>query len=94
MRDHDGLLSFAPRLPPGWTRLRFGMLWRKQRLRVDITPDEVGYELLEGEAMTLRHHGEELTVHPSPSVSRPIPPIITPVPVHQPHGRLPLVGRR
>jgi alpha,alpha-trehalose phosphorylase len=90
MRDHDGLLSFAPRLPPGWTRLRFGVQWRKQRLRVDITPGEATYEVADGESITLRHHGTELTVAPGQSSTLTIPPVITPAPVHQPPGRAPL----
>ena len=37
MRDHDGALSFTPRLPQRLTRLAFGMCFRGRRLRVEVT---------------------------------------------------------
>jgi alpha,alpha-trehalose phosphorylase len=93
MRDHDGTLTFAPRLPPGWTRLRFGMTLLGCQLRVDITPDEASYKLLEGESLNLRHHGQKITVRAGKAISKPIPPAVTPAPVHQPPGRPPLTGK-
>ena len=93
MRDHDGVLTFAPRLPPGWTRLRFGMTLLGCQLRVDITPDEASYKLLEGETLNLRHHGQKITVRSGKAISKPIPPAVTPAPVHQPFGRPPLTGK-
>ena len=44
MRDHDGRLSFAPRLPSRLDRLEFSMLWRGLRLRVTVTADEATYQ--------------------------------------------------
>jgi alpha,alpha-trehalose phosphorylase len=93
MRDHDGSLTFAPRLPPGWTRLRFGMTLLGCQLRVDITPDEASYKLLEGDTLNLRHHGQKITVRAGKAISKPIPPAVTPAPVHQPPGRPPLTGK-
>jgi len=93
MRDHDGQLTFAPRLPPGWSRLRFGMTYQGRQLRVDITPGEASYKLADGEPLLLRHHGQKITVRPGKGLSRPIPPAITPAPVHQPPGRPPLTGK-
>jgi alpha,alpha-trehalose phosphorylase len=37
MRDHDGRLSFDPRLPDGWESLTFRVTWRGTRLRVTLT---------------------------------------------------------
>ena len=48
MRDHDGALSFAPRLPERLTRLAFGMCFRERRLRVEVTHEQARYSLLEG----------------------------------------------
>ena len=63
LRDHEGELSFAPRLPPALTRLAFAIGWRGRRLRVDITPGKVRYELIgDGGALELRHEGETLRV--------------------------------
>ena len=36
MRDYDGQLSFAPRLPPPLTRLAFRICWRGRRLLVEV----------------------------------------------------------
>ncbi|MDT7685860.1 MAG: alpha,alpha-trehalose phosphorylase [Pseudonocardiales bacterium] len=93
MRDHDGALTFAPRLPPGWTRLRFGMTWHGSQLRVDVTAGEASYKLAGGEPLALRHHGQKITVRAGKTLTKPIPPAITPAPVHQPAGRPPLTGR-
>jgi alpha,alpha-trehalose phosphorylase len=91
MRDHAGELTFAPRLPPGWRRLRFGMTWHSQQLRVTITREEASYDVLDGDRpMRLRHHGEEFTVDVGKQLTLKIPPVVTPAPVHQPAGRPPL----
>ena len=37
MRDHDGVLSFAPRLPERLMRLSFGMCFRQRILKVKVT---------------------------------------------------------
>jgi alpha,alpha-trehalose phosphorylase len=94
MRDHDGVLTFAPRLPPGWTRLRFGMVWRGHQLKVDITPQEASYKVAGDESVTLRHHGQKVTVRAGKTVTKPIPTAVTPAPVHQPPGRPPLSGQQ
>jgi alpha,alpha-trehalose phosphorylase len=48
MRDHDGLLSFAPQLPQRLSRLAFGLSFRGRRLRVEVEPHQARYSLLEG----------------------------------------------
>ena len=45
MRDYGGRLSFHPQLPPGWTRLRFRLVWHGARIKVDVGPDEVTYSV-------------------------------------------------
>ncbi|QSB15486.1 glycoside hydrolase family 65 protein [Natronosporangium hydrolyticum] len=97
MRDHDGVLSFAPRLPSRIGRLDFSLLWRGLRLRVSVRPDEVTYFLREGDhedgsRMELLHHGEPVTVAIGKPVTRPIPEDATvagPEP-QQPPGRAPV----
>ena len=88
LRDHDGMLSFSPRLPPALPRLRFCLRWRNASLTVTVTRTEVTY-LVRGEAVTFRHDGKELTVDadqsaafdldppddlPAPPSPRPPPP--------------------
>jgi trehalose/maltose hydrolase-like predicted phosphorylase len=70
MRDHDGRLSFAPRVPAHLPRLRFCLRWRDSRLRVTVTPSTATYEV-NGPPVELSHHGVALTV--SGSESHPIP---------------------
>jgi alpha,alpha-trehalose phosphorylase len=45
MRDNDGVLSFAPRLPNRISRQDFAILWRGLRLRVSVTNDDATYYL-------------------------------------------------
>jgi alpha,alpha-trehalose phosphorylase len=70
MRDHDlTSLEFCPRLPAIWSRLRFPLTWRGRRIEVELTPGRASYRLLEGEALTFRHEGEELELTPEKPVA-------------------------
>ncbi len=89
MRDHDGKLSFAPRLPEQLTRLAFGICFRDQRLRVEVTHEEARYSLLEGPPLQIAHNGQTVTVKNPESVSCPIPKIIESEAPTQPAGRSP-----
>ncbi|MEV0895384.1 glycosyl hydrolase family 65 protein [Actinoplanes sp. NPDC049802] len=94
MRDHDGVLSFAPRLPGRIERLAFSLLWRGLRLHVTVRPTEAVYTLRTGNGdakVELWHHGERLVLTTAAPVTRPIPPI-TPLtgPPEQPPGRRPV----
>jgi alpha,alpha-trehalose phosphorylase len=92
MREHDGRLSFAPRLPSRVDRLEFSIHWRGLRLRVTVTADEATYRVRDGagDSLAFSHHGEPLVVSPDHPVTRPIPPArpLTPRP-QQPPGREP-----
>src|SRR5207247_5842935 len=48
MRDHDGQLTFAPRLPARLERLAFRLLFRGRRLLVEATKTHATYTLLAG----------------------------------------------
>ncbi|GLY98139.1 glycoside hydrolase family 65 protein [Actinoplanes sp. NBRC 103695] len=94
MRDFNGQLSFAPRLPSRITRLEFSLMWHGLRLRVNVTADEVTYSLRNGQGssrLALVHHGKELEVTQGKSVTVEIPPAIpTGPPPEQPAGRAPV----
>ena len=62
MRDHEGHLSFAPRLPPALDRLAFKLNVRGTSLRVEIRQSGATYTLLEGTELELVHEGERLIV--------------------------------
>ena len=87
LRAWDGKLHFAPRLPPGLTRLAFRVLYRGRRLHVHASPTEATYELGDGPPIELTHHGEPFTL--DDPVRRRIPPApVRPRP-SQPAGRAP-----
>jgi alpha,alpha-trehalose phosphorylase len=90
MRLHDGLLSFAPRLPDEIARLAFHILFRGCHLRVEVTKTEATYRLRDGSALKVRHHGEEITLPVDGVVSRPIPAVQAGPRPTQPFGRAPV----
>ena len=89
MRDHDGKLSFAPRLPARLERLSFRLLFRGRRLKVEVTTAKATYTLLDGEPLQIGHHGKELTISRAGPVTRTIPPAPERPTPSQPAGRAP-----
>jgi alpha,alpha-trehalose phosphorylase len=90
MRDHGGVLTFAPRLPSRLQGLRFRLVYRGRRLEVAITKGEATYTLLAGDALETTHHGAPITVASGAPVTREIPGL-TPQPApSQPVGRGPV----
>ena len=89
MRPGDGVLRFSPRLADGLSRLHFFLRYRDRRLSVDIRTDLASYELLEGEPMTVAHHGEDLPLAAGEKAERPVPRVVKPKPPLQPPGRKP-----
>ena len=49
MRDHDGVLTFDPRLPKSWPELRYRMIWHGTRVLVTLRSDSMHVSVLEGE---------------------------------------------
>jgi alpha,alpha-trehalose phosphorylase len=89
MRTQGGTLAFNPRLPAGITRLIFRFRYRGRRLCISIGNHRVRYELLDGDPLTLLHHGQEVEIGDKP-VEREVPKV-TPGPApHQPAGRQPM----
>lgn len=89
MRDHDGRLSFAPRLPPALQRIAFRLVFRGRRLLVEVTAEQARYTLLDGEPLELLHHGEPLTVTARSPLAREVPPPPRRDAPSQPKGREP-----
>jgi alpha,alpha-trehalose phosphorylase len=89
MRDHDGSLSFTPRLPRALDRLCFRVSFAGRRLQVEVGHREVSYRLLEGESLELTHHGEAITIPSGDATTRPIPPSEAGPAPTQPAGRAP-----
>ncbi|MFI5683237.1 glycoside hydrolase family 65 protein [Streptomyces sp. NPDC051636] len=86
MRRHDDGLWFAPRLPEKIRRLAFTVRFLGRRLRVEVHADKATYALLDGPPLTIRHHGEPLTLHADePAVRAVPPPPQRPTPEQPPH---------
>jgi len=90
MRDHDGELTFAPRLPQRLTRLTFRLLFRGRRLKVEVTKREATYTLLDGTPLRIAHHGKTVTVSKNAPVSETIAPGVERPSPSQPPGREPV----
>ncbi|HEX8802947.1 MAG TPA: glycosyl hydrolase family 65 protein, partial [Acidimicrobiales bacterium] len=88
MRARDGHLAFAPRLPSEITRLAFRMRYRGRRLAVTARNHEATYQLLDGPALTISHHGQDVELGDGP-VTRPCPPVPSKPRPSQPPGREP-----
>jgi alpha,alpha-trehalose phosphorylase len=92
LRDHGGVLSFAPRLPNKLHRLRFALTWRKEVLGVEIDAQQAIYTMERdgGHAIDLLHYGERVRVSAEQSVTIKIPQLERPrLEVRQPAGREP-----
>ena len=74
MRDHDGALTFAPRLPERLSRLTFGLCFRGRRLKVEVDQHQARYSLREGAPLEIAHHGEKFDITAAEPVTRTIPP--------------------
>jgi alpha,alpha-trehalose phosphorylase len=88
MRDHDGKLSFTPRLPASLENLVFRITYRGRRLRVAVVHHEATYVLTEGLPMDVTHYGKEVTVSIA-AVTVAIPPAPKRERPTQPPGRAP-----
>jgi alpha,alpha-trehalose phosphorylase len=89
LRDHDGSLSFAPRLPQALVRLSFRLCFNGRRIKVDIDHRQARYTLREGDPLDVTHHGEAVTLKPGEVVPRPLPQLPVRGAPKQPPGREP-----
>ncbi|MDQ1686561.1 MAG: alpha,alpha-trehalose phosphorylase [Frankiaceae bacterium] len=90
MRDHGGELTFAPRLPGGITRLRFNLLYRDARLRVDVRSDAATYRVDDGgRTLAFSHHGKAVELTAGSELTLPIAPLSPQPRPRQPRGREP-----
>ncbi|WP_425845017.1 glycoside hydrolase family 65 protein [Agrococcus sp. TSP3-2-1] len=76
MREGEDGLSFAPRLPPGITRIAFGIRVHGRVLKIEIQPEQSTYRLEDGDPVTVRHFGDELELTPGEAISAPTAPLV------------------
>jgi alpha,alpha-trehalose phosphorylase len=89
MRDHDGALSFAPRLPQRLSRLAFRLTYRGSCIKVEADRQHARYRLLHGAPLQIAHHGQPLTISTDETATRAIPPAVPRQTPAQPAGRAP-----
>jgi alpha,alpha-trehalose phosphorylase len=94
MRDHDGELSFVPRLPGAITRLTFRVMFRNRRLVVAVEHGRATYTLVEGPPLAITHHGQAVTIESETPLTLAIPPAPERERPSQPAGRAPARRRR
>ncbi len=68
VRDFDGQLSFAPRLPPSWKELAFSLRFRGRQIRVQLGTDEERYLIDEGDPLAVTVRGEPHLLSPGTAV--------------------------
>ena len=69
LRDFGGRISFCPKPPRRFERIRFPLSIRGQRLVLDIGQDAVTYSLEKGEGLTIWHIGQEMRLEPDRPVT-------------------------
>jgi alpha,alpha-trehalose phosphorylase len=87
MRDHGDMLTFAPRLPEDLNGLSFRLTYRGRRIRVDLSREHAGYQLLDGDELELQHHGSQFKLSAGVPKTFPYPPLPKRPPVNPPQGR-------
>ncbi|GGO80552.1 glycoside hydrolase family 65 protein [Nonomuraea cavernae] len=90
LRQRAGVLSFAPRLPSGLTRLSFTVSMLGRRLTVEMNQKSATYTLLDGAPLRIRHHGRPGKLSVGTPLSRPIPATHPSKEPTQPPGRRPI----
>ena len=68
LRDHDGALSFTPRLPGEWKGLRCKLRFQDRFISVDITHERVRLELLDGAGIDVTVGDQTVTLVPGKTV--------------------------
>ncbi|MBB1509263.1 glycoside hydrolase family 65 protein [Tessaracoccus sp. MC1756] len=92
LRDHDGQLTFDPRLPKEWPSLTFSITVHGSRLRVRLARTSIAFDVEEGGPVELAVRGRPLTVLPGSPVAVPLDgqgPLLPSL-----EGSHPLVGGR
>jgi alpha,alpha-trehalose phosphorylase len=72
MRDHNGTITFDPRLPEDWDRLIFRVTLRGTRLKVSVVHDSITFEVEVGDPTSLTVRGLPITVDGREPVTVPL----------------------
>jgi alpha,alpha-trehalose phosphorylase len=72
MRDHNGAITFDPRLPDGWDRLVFRVTAHGTRFRVEVVHGSISFAVEEGASETLAVRDHHFTVTAGAPVTVPL----------------------
>jgi len=72
MRDHEGALTFDPRLPEGWEGITFRLAVRGTRVRVTVRPAELELVVEDGERFACHVRGARVEVRAGAPVTVPL----------------------
>jgi alpha,alpha-trehalose phosphorylase len=90
LRDMDGMLRFAPRLPERLERICFRLGFRGSRMMVEVTAKGTAYTLISGDPVRFHHFDEEAVLDADGLSFGPPDPVEPPAEaVTQPPGRAP-----
>ncbi|KPV59091.1 glycoside hydrolase family 65 [Paenibacillus sp. A3] len=65
LRLKESGLSLAPAIPGQWDRYSFRLQYRRRKIAVDIDRQSIRLTLEEGETLTLKLYGDEVTLQPN-----------------------------
>ena len=68
LRDHEGRIAFDPRLPDDWPRLAFPVTVRGSRMRVEVRPESISFEIEAGDELEVQVRDEHVVV----ALGRPV----------------------
>ena len=71
-RDHNGVFSFDPRLPDEWRKLIYRLTLRGTRLRVEVGPESIRFDVEVGDEARVRVRGTEVVVTADAPVTVPL----------------------
>ena len=72
MRDHNGIVTFDPRLPDTWDGLTFQVTLKGTRVRVDLAAEAIAFTVLAGESAEVSVRGKCYTVTADAAVTVPL----------------------
>jgi alpha,alpha-trehalose phosphorylase len=89
LRDHQGQLSFRPRLPGAITRLKLRLRLSHRGVHLEVEDGRARYSLIDGESLEIRHYEDTVVLEPDQTLELEIPPLASLRAPQQPHGRTP-----
>ncbi|MHB1533169.1 MAG: glycoside hydrolase family 65 protein [Acidimicrobiales bacterium] len=89
LRDTNGTLTFAPRLPDALRSLTFNLMWRGSHLRVTVRHATAAYACHGGSPLELTHYGDTLRLEAGERQELAIPAAAPRRRPSQPRGREP-----